>query len=127
VPVKFLSEEWTRQLAEALNASEAFTTGVGSASAKLQQVVVGPDGERRYWIKIEGGSVDMGPGEIEGPDATITEDYETAAALARGELNPVSAFMSGKLKVAGNMMLLMQLQSALSQLPEVMQDLDVEY
>ncbi len=125
--VKFLSEEWTQQLKGALNANEAFTDGIGSASAKLQQVVVGPDGEQRYWIKIEGGTVDMGQGDIEGPDATITQDYDTAAALARSELNAVSAFMSGKLKVAGNMMLLMQLQSALSQLPEVMREMDVEY
>lgn len=125
--VRFLSEEWTRELKTALNANEAFTKGVGSTTAKLQQVITGPDGEQRYWIKIEGGAVDMGPGDIQGPDATITQDYDTAVALSRSELNPVSAFMSGRLKIGGNMMLLMQLQGALSQLPRVMQEMDVEY
>lgn len=125
--VKFLSEEWTKELKTALNANEAFTKGVGSATAKLQQVVTGPDGEQRYWIKIEGGAVDMGSGDIDSPDATITQDYDTAVALSRGELNPVSAFMSGRLKIGGNMTLLMQLQGAFSQLPQVMQEMDVEY
>ncbi len=126
--VKFLSEEWIRELNDGLNASEAFRSSAGSASAKLQQVVTGtPDGELRYWIRIEGGGVEMGPGDIDGPDATITQDYGTAMALAKSELNPVSAFMSGKLKIGGNMMLLMQLQGAFSQLPNVMQEMDVEY
>ncbi len=127
MPITFLSEEWTKALKDALNASEAFTKGIGSARAKLQQVVTGEDGEHRYWLKIEGGAVDIGPGNIEGPDATITQDYETAVALAKSELNPVSAFMSGKLKIGGNMMLLLQLQGAFAQLPEVMRALDVEY
>lgn len=125
--VKFLSEEWISELKDGLNASEAFKQGIGSTSAKLQQVVNGPESESRYWIKIEGGAVDMGLGDIDGPDATITQDYETAMALARSELNPVSAFMSGKLKIGGNMMLLMQLQGAFSQLPNVMREMDVEY
>ncbi|MGQ0670968.1 MAG: SCP2 sterol-binding domain-containing protein [Actinomycetota bacterium] len=125
--MRFLSEEWTKELKTALNANEAFTKGVGSATAKLQQVVTGPDGEHRYWIKIEGGAVDIGSGDIDAPDATITQDYETAVALSRSELNPVSAFMSGRLKIGGNMMLLMQLQGAFSQLPQVMQEMDVEY
>jgi len=127
VPVKFLSEEWTIEVKERLNASEAFRKSAGSASAKLQQVVTGPDGERRYWIKLKGGEVEMGQGDIESPDCTITQDYETAVAMAKSEVNPVSAFMSGKLKVAGNMMLLMQLQGAISELAHVMDEMDVDY
>jgi putative sterol carrier protein len=35
--------------------------------------------------------------------------------------------MSGKLRISGNMMLLMQLQGAISELPKVMQEMDVDY
>jgi putative sterol carrier protein len=90
-------------------------------------VITSPDGERRYWIRIQDGSIDMGQGEIAAPDATITQDYDTAVALAKSELNPVTAFMSGKLRISGNMMLLMQLQGAISELPKVMQEMDVDY
>jgi len=127
MPVKFLSQEWATELKDRLNARESFKKAAGTASAKLQQVITGPDGERRYWIRIEGGSIDMGQGNIESPDATISQDYDTAVALARSELNPVSAFMSGKIWILGNMALLMQLQAPISELPKVMQEMDVDY
>jgi putative sterol carrier protein len=127
VPVQFLSEAWTTELKRRLNATDSFSKAAGSASATLQQVIIGPDGERRYWIRIQDGSIDMGQGEIDAPEATITQDYDTAVALAKSELNPVTAFMSGKLRISGNMMLLMQLQGAISELPKVMQEMDVDY
>jgi putative sterol carrier protein len=127
MPVQFLSEEWTTELKDRLNATDSFKKAAGSASAKVQQVITGPDGERRYWIRIKDGSIDMGQGEIDAPDATITQDYDTAMALAKSELNPVTAYMSGKLRISGNMMLLMQLQGAISELPRVMQEMDVDY
>jgi len=128
VPVQFLSDAWVEELKQRLNASETFRKNAGTASAKLQQVITGgPEGERRYWIRIDGGQIDMGPGDIEQPDATITQDYDTAAAMARSEVSPVSAFMTGKLKVNGSMMLLMQLQGAIAELPKAMDEMDIDY
>ena len=127
MPVSFLSEAWTTELKGRLNASESFRKAAGSASASLQQVITTPDGERRYWIRIQDGSIDLGQGKIDAPDATITQDYDTAVALAKSQLNPVTAFMSGKLRISGNMMLLMQLQAAIAELPRVMQEMDVDY
>lgn len=128
MPVQFLSDEWIEELKTRLNASESFAKNAGSSKATLQQVVTGtPEGERRYWIKIEGGKIAMGPGDTEQPDATITQDYETATQMARSEINPVSAFMSGKLKINGSMMLLMQLQGAIGELPKAMDEMDVDY
>jgi putative sterol carrier protein len=125
--VKFLSDEWIQEVKERLNASDGFRTGSASAKATLQQVVSGSEGASRYWIAIDHGTVDMGPGDTPSPDATITQDYQTAVALAKSEINPVSAFMSGKLKVGGSMMLLMQLQGAFAELPKVMAEMDVDY
>lgn len=127
MPVRFLSDEWASELETRLNASDAFRKGLGSTRATVQQVIATPEGERRYWIRTEDGRIEMGSGEAPAPDATITQDYDTAVALARGEVNPVSAYMTGKLKIAGNLMMLMGLQGALSELPRVMQDMDVDY
>ncbi len=128
MPVRFLSDEWVQELKERLNASESFARNAGGAKARLQQVVTGtPEGERRYWITIEDGKVDMGPGDVPQPDATIIQDYETAAQMARSEINPVSAFMTGRLKINGSMMLLMQLQGAIAELPKAMDEMDVDY
>jgi len=127
VSIEFLSDEWVAELKGRLNEDEAFRRASAGAEATLQQVISTPDGERRYWIKVDHGTIDMAPGDTERPDATIVQDRETAAGLALGQVNPVSAFMTGKLKVQGSMMLLMQLQSALGELPRVMAEMDVDY
>ncbi len=125
--VKFLSEEWVNEVKSAINDNEAFKNAAGSQSAKIQQVVTSPDGELRYWFKLEGGDVDLGLGDIDGPDATITQDYETAVALSKNELTGTAAYMSGKLKVSGDLMKLMAMQGVFNQLPAATANVEVEY
>lgn len=127
MPVQFLSDEWTAELRERLKSSESFRKAAGTARATVQNVIATPDGPKRYWITFAEGAVDLGDGEAAQPDATIEQDYETAAALARSEINPVTAFMTGKIRINGSMMLLMQLQGALTELAHEMQEMDVDY
>ena len=127
MPVQFLSDEWVDELRERLNQSEAFRSSIAGKTATIQNVIATSDGTKRYWFRIADGSVDLQSGDAPTPDATIEQDEATAAGLARGEINPVGAFMSGKLKINGSMMLLMQLQGALSELAKVMQEIDVDY
>jgi putative sterol carrier protein len=125
--VQFLSQEWTAELEHRLNASEAFRKAAGEAKVTIQNVINASDGPKRYWMRFDGGSVSMGAGQAEAVDATVEQDYDTAVALARSELSPVTAFMTGKIRINGSMMLLMQLQGALSELAKEMQEIDVAY
>lgn len=125
--VTFLSEEWAEALKTALNADEAFRTAAGASSARIQQVITKVGGETRYWIVIADGAIDMGIGDLDPVDATIMESYDSAVALSTGELNAVTAFMTGKIKVAGNMGMLLGLQAALSRLPAAMSLIQTEY
>ena len=125
--VKFLSKEWAEEVKSALQNNEQMKSSAGAMSARIQQVISGSDGETRYWFTIENGQMDLGLGDIDNPDATITQDYDTAAAPAKNELTGTAAYMSGKLKVSGDLMKLMQLQGVLSQLPNALKDIDVEY
>jgi putative sterol carrier protein len=128
VGVKFLSDEWMKAVQDALNSNETFKSAAGSQNAKVQQVVTTPEGEQRYWFKIEAGQATLGAGDSpDAVDATITQDYETAVALSKNELSGTAAYMSGKLRVSGDLMKLMQLQGALGQMPAALKDLDVEY
>jgi putative sterol carrier protein len=127
VPVKFLSDEWAQALKAELNQSDAFRQAATGQKATIQQVITNTDGETHYWITIADGQIDLGVGDVQGEDATITQSYDAAAALARGELSPVTAFMTGKLRIAGNMGLILGLQGALAQLPSAMAKIDVEY
>ncbi len=125
--VKFLSDEWAEALKAELNQSADFQQAAAGHTATIQQVITGADGTTNYWITIGEGKIDLGVGDIEGEDATITQSYDSAAALAKGELSPVTAFMTGKLKIAGNMGMILGLQGALAQLPAAMAKIDVEY
>jgi putative sterol carrier protein len=124
---KFLSEEWAQEVKQRLNDSDSIKSAAGTQTARIQQVVTTPEGEERYWFKLEGGQVDLGLGDIENPDATIIQDYDTAVAVSKNELSPTAAYMSGKLRVNGDLMKLMQLQGVLGQLPTALKDMDVEY
>jgi putative sterol carrier protein len=128
VSVKFLSEEWTQAVEDALNANESFKSAAGSQSAKIQQVVNTPEGDKKYWFKLQDGRASLGIGELNEPvDATITQDYETAAGIMRSDLSAVAAYMSGKLRISGDLMKLMQLQGPLGQMPTVLKELEIDY
>ena len=127
--VKFLSEEWASTMTEALNSSDEFKKAATGQQVKLQQVVTDtPDGgEVKYYFTLDGGTADIGIGESTDAEATITQNYETAVAIVKQELNAQNAFMQGKLKVTGNMMKLMQLQGVFNAMPKAASDVEVEY
>jgi putative sterol carrier protein len=54
----------------------------------------------------------LGPGEIPAePTTTVTVTAEDAEAMASGQLDPMQAFMAGRIQVAGDMALMMQMQA----------------
>lgn len=127
--VKFLTEEWASTMTEALNSSDEFKKAATGQQVKLQQVVTDtPDGDEvKYYFTLDGGTADIGIGEATDAEATITQNYETAVAIVKQELNAQNAFMQGKLKVTGNMMKLMQLQGVFNAMPKAANDVEVEY
>jgi hypothetical protein len=57
-------------------------------------------------------AIKLGPGPVpDPPTTTVTVAAADADAMARGELDPMQAFMSGKIQIAGDMTLLMQMQA----------------
>ncbi|HEX9892167.1 MAG TPA: SCP2 sterol-binding domain-containing protein [Actinomycetota bacterium] len=125
--VKFLTDEWATAATQALNESEAFQKAAAGQTAKIQNVVTTPDGETKFYLQVDGGKAEGAIGEVDGPDATITQDYDTAVALWRNELTATAAYMSGKIKVSGDLMKLMQMQGVFGTLPGAVSSLDVEY
>lgn len=66
-----------------------------------------------YWVKVGSGEVLSGTGPADDPEMTLKAMADDWAALVAGELNPMQAFMSGRLKIEGNMNLALKLQSFL--------------
>jgi putative sterol carrier protein len=125
---KFLSEEWAAEVTAALGQHTGFKNAIGSAELGIQFVVNdGPDGDAEYYLQATGGKSTMALGTLENPDVTVRQSYETATAISKGELNTQTAFMTGKVKVSGNLAKLMMHQSAIQQWNLATVDLDVDY
>jgi predicted lipid carrier protein YhbT len=125
---KFLSQEWLDAARDALNGSSDIKSATKDVDLTIQQVVTGaPSGDVSYWTKFNDGSVEGALGDNPDADVTISQDYETAVALNKGELNAQAAFMQGKLKVTGNMGKLLQHQGVLQSVAPVMSSVATEY
>lgn len=77
----------------------------------------GFDGTAKFVIEDEGTIMLDGDGARPGDEeaeVTMTADTDTFRAILDGDLNPTSAFMTGKLKIDGDMGAAMRLGSALS-------------
>jgi putative sterol carrier protein len=125
---KFLSEEWAAEVTTALNNHQGFKNAIGNADLTIQfNTTETPDGEVDYYLQAGGGTAIMAIGTLEGADVTVKQSYDTASAISTGELNTQTAFMTGKLKVSGNLAKLMMHQSAIQQWSSAVSQLDVEY
>lgn len=89
------------------------------AAAELNQKLGadGFDGTAKFDITDEGCiMLDQSGARVadEPAEVTLTADAETFKSMMDGDTNPTSAFMTGKLKVDGDMGLAMKLASVLS-------------
>lgn len=126
---QFLSSEWLDDLESTLNAHEGFTNSITNTELSLQFAVPdAPEGaESEYYLTIADGKAVTGAGQADAPDATITNDYDTATQIFKGDLNTQMAFMTGKLKVAGNMAKIMMNQAVLGHFANAAAEVDVEF
>ncbi len=67
------------------------------------------EGAGTWTVKVADGGVTVDEGDT-GGDCTISTSAETFEAVAKGEQNPTAAYMSGKLKIKGDMGQAMKLQ-----------------
>ena len=68
------------------------------------------DGAGQWTVAVDDGKVDVTEGAAPDADCTITSSEENFGRIVAGELNPTSAYMTGKLKVKGDMGAAMKLQ-----------------
>ncbi len=103
----FLSDEWLDMLI-ALTAEYRDKVPAPLVKMKLNQNVTGVPfggGTVQMYTDTSAGTATVGRGHIEGADVTLTVDYETAKSLVvlGDQAAAMQAFMSGKIKVDGDM------------------------
>jgi putative sterol carrier protein len=67
------------------------------------------EGAGQWKVDVDDGTVTVTPGTGDA-DVTITTSEETFQKIVAGEQNPTSAYMTGKLKIKGDMGAAMKLQ-----------------
>jgi hypothetical protein len=123
---RYLSPEWVQAFNAALSGldlSAAITAaGAGSLTASdgafavAQVVTDGPDGEVRTVLAVDEGGVTMtiDPDATRPANVTIVLSYDDALAVARGTLDPADALATGRVRVRGELAVLVAGQSVLN-------------
>ena len=117
---QFLSPEWM-DAAKAIRQKYADQAHQKVTSPiRMNQVITDVpfgDGEVRSYLDTTSGDVVMELGELEAPDLTVTTDWETARAIfvLQDQQAGMQAFMTGKIKVQGDMMKMMAMQTSMPQ------------
>jgi hypothetical protein len=115
----FLSDEWI-EAARGIRTRHESAVPPIPVAVRVNVVAVGvPFGEGtvRAHIDTSGGSLQMELGAIDSPDVTVTTDYETARTLFvdQDPASTMQAFMSGRIKVEGDISRIMMLQMSVPQ------------
>jgi putative sterol carrier protein len=124
----FLSEEHMTEGTAALNTDAGFQGAMANVDLGLQfDVTDAPAGAIDYYLSVGDGTATMALGALDDSDASVSSDYETAAAIAKGELNVQMAFMTGKIKVGGNMAKVMMYQGLINEFARVSSTLNLDF
>jgi hypothetical protein len=125
---RYLSPDWiqafnaalgTLDLTEAVAAAGTGSLAAADGSFAVAQVVTGApeaDGPVRTVFAVREGraSLTLDPDESERANVTIVLSYDDAQAMAQGELNPADALAAGRVRVRGELAVLVAGQSVLA-------------
>jgi putative sterol carrier protein len=81
----------------------------GKTAGMNNSYVFAIDGAGTWTVRVSDGGVTVEDGDT-GGDCTIATSAETFEKVMKGEQNPTAAYMSGKLKIKGDMGAAMKLQ-----------------
>ena len=123
----FLSVDWLAQLTAAAKSDDGLRAAAAGVSLTVQQIVNGgPDGETAWYVRFKDSEIDVVAGRADDPDVVIHESLETATRVSRGELRPAEAFASGRLKISGQIGLLVRHNDVFARLRDALAPVHLE-
>lgn len=109
--VRYLSLDWLRELSREVAESETLTALADEHSIGVTQVVAdGPEGNVIYHLQVGDGTAAFGAGPADPEHVRMEQDWDTAVAVATGELNAQEAFVTGRIRFYGDQQVLMDSQ-----------------
>lgn len=121
VGMRYLSPQWIETLAETVGTVELATD---TPDVCIEHTVTGaPDGDVVYHLRISDAALSAAEGRADNADVRFTQTYESALAIARGETSAQAAFMSGRLRVGGDVRALIDSASVFEDLDRALSPL----
>lgn len=96
-------------------ASERFVPAKAEGIDAIIQFNLSGDNGGQWWLKISNGTCESGQGQAENPKMTLKAAADDWFAVSSGKMNAMQAFMSGKIKIEGDMGMAMKLQTMFAQ------------
>lgn len=97
-----------------LEAMQAMTSRFNPAKARGVNATVlikaAGDGGGNFLVTIKDGAATMSEGAIDNPNVTVDVAAQDWIDILAGELDPTMAFMGGKLRISGDLGLMMRFQ-----------------
>jgi hypothetical protein len=121
--VRYLSSEWLDAAGEALAADRALAAALADVDLTIEQVVVDDEDAAppvTWHIAVTDGAVSLGVGPAHRSDVRFTTDRTTAAAVASGTLSAQQAFVDGRLRLGGDLSVLIAHQRAVAAIDDAL-------
>jgi putative sterol carrier protein len=117
---RYLSLEWINELTAQVAASDHMRELAASHQLGVTQVVSdGPEGDVTYHLQIGNGEASFGAGVADPEDVKMEQSWDTAVAVATGELNAQDAFVNGHIRLWGDQQKLLDNQAVFGALDTV--------
>jgi putative sterol carrier protein len=118
--VRYLSLDWINALSDEVAASEQMREIAATHTIGVTQVVSnGPEGDVTYHLRVADGAASFGAGPADPEDVKMEQDWDTAVAVATGELNAQEAFIGGRIRLFGDQQKLLDSQPVFGALDAV--------
>ena len=109
--IRYLSLAWIRELTREVAESDTLAELAKEHTVGVTQVVTdGPEGDVIYHLQVADGEARFGAGLADPEHVRMQQDWDTAVAVATGELNAQEAFVTGRIQLAGDRAALMDAQ-----------------
>src|SRR5262249_55140863 len=101
---RYLSPEWFDAAQTAARGNAALQAATAGAHVVVEhEVTGGPHGDGRLHVMVEDRKGEIVNAPASNPTVTFVQDYETATLIGRGELSAQGAFLTGRLRVRGDL------------------------
>ncbi len=118
--LRYLSLDWIEEIGRRVAADFSLQELGSTLRIGITQVVSdGPEDTVIYHLQVGDGAVSFGPGPADPEDVRLEQEWDTAVAVATGDMTAEDAFITGSIRLGGNAQLLLESQQVFAALDPV--------